>query len=107
MSMDSNGNIHGNNGRFQRKPARSEADDLKAQDIKTQVEQLAAAGRNQEAISLARQVGAFTPGEQLPFGDGSIALFDGRELVTCDIHGPEITARDEFDPETIRIPDGL
>jgi hypothetical protein len=87
-------------GRPRHTPSESE---LKAaQEVKTQVDALAASGDAQGAAALAKRNGAFVPGEPLPFGQGAVAVFDGKRLETADINGYEVTERD-FDPTTLRV----
>ena len=49
---------------------------------------------------MARRAGFFCPGDKPPYGDGAIACFDGRHVVTADKYGPQLVARDYFDPSS-------
>lgn len=89
-------------GRPARRGVRSHGDDVRAWEAKDRIERLAAEGRAAEAEDAARAVGALTRADRIPYADGGVAaLFDGRELTTVEIHGPEVVDVG-FRPETIR-----
>ena len=56
-----------------------------------------------QARRLAHEAGALCAGDSIPFADGAYAaLFDGRELTTVRIDGPDIQDVG-FRPESIRV----
>lgn len=65
------------------------------------IEQAAARGENATALDMARRAGFFCPGDKPPYGDGAIACFDGRHVFTADKYGPQLIARDYFDPYSL------
>ena len=59
-------------------------------------------GDGEQARRLAHEAGALCAGDSIPFADGAYAaLFDGRELTTVRIDGPDIQDVG-FRPESIR-----
>lgn len=90
-------------GQYTRK-RRSQDDDVRAWEAKAQIDMLAGMGRIQEARELAQRVGALVPaaGDRIPYGDGSVAIFDDHTLESADIHGPMVEQRSMFDPSTIK-----
>ena len=66
------------------------------------IESLADLGDGEQARRLAHEAGALCAGDSIPFADGAYAaLFDGRELTTVRIDGPDIQDVG-FRPESIR-----
>lgn len=117
MSVDRHGRTHRaagtpGGGRYERAgvrrdsdlraPARTHMDDVVAADMAARVEALAAQGRAGEAEAAARAMGAFTPGEPLPYWDGvSAPYWDGTHMSTIDFMPDGISQRD-FDPSCVR-----
>ena len=74
--------------------ARGGEDDARAWGLTDRIESL--------ARRLAHEAGALCAGDSIPFADGAYAaLFDGRELTTVRIDGPDIQDVG-FRPESIR-----
>lgn len=82
--------------------ARGVEDDARAWGLKDRIESLADLGDGEQARRLAHEAGALCAGDSIPFADGAYAaLFDGRELTTVRIDGPDIQDVG-FRPESIR-----
>lgn len=82
--------------------ARGVEDDARAWGLKDRIESLADLGDGEPARRLAHEAGALCAGDSIPFADGAYAaLFDGRELTTVRIDGPDIQDVG-FRPESIR-----
>lgn len=109
MSVDRNNRAHrpgglpqGYAGTFAPMRARGVEDDARAWGLKDRIESLADLGDGEQARRLAHEAGALCAGDSIPFADGAYAaLFDGRELTTVRIDGPDIQDVG-FRPESIR-----
>lgn len=77
------------------------AREVRAWRLKDQVERAAMAGDEQRATELARRMGAFVPGDRIPYGDYTANLFDGRILEGVAVHGSSIIALERFAPEAV------
>lgn len=109
MSVDRNNRAHrpgglpqGYAGTFAPMRAGGAGDDARAWGLKDRIESLADLGDGEQARRLAHEAGALCAGDSIPFADGAYAaLFDGRELTTVRIDGPDIQDVG-FRPESIR-----
>ena len=109
MSVDRNNRAHrpgglpqGYAGTFAPMRAGGVEDDARAWGLKDRIESLADLGDGEQARRLAHEAGALCAGDSIPFADGAYAaLFDGRELTTVRIDGPDIQDVG-FRPESIR-----
>ena len=109
MSVDRNNRAHrpgglpqGYAGTFAPMRAGDAGDDARAWGLKDRIESLADLGDGEQARRLAHEAGALCAGDSIPFADGAYAaLFDGRELTTVRIDGPDIQDVG-FRPESIR-----
>lgn len=110
MSMDSHGRVHlpagtPNGGRFTGRPSEGDDTDLAVTPLEAKwarvhdIEQAAAAGDRPRALRMAREAGAFTPGEPLPVREAGdeAAYFDGRRFSTIVWHDDTPELDDRFD----------
>ncbi|RYQ31247.1 hypothetical protein PG2017B_1057, partial [Bifidobacterium pseudolongum subsp. globosum] len=73
-------------------------------EAKNRIDLLASRGDAQGAVSLARSIGAFCPGDRIPYAEGYVAIFDGRTLESAFVQGRRVTMCEQFMPETVRVP---